>query len=269
MGDTQKLMEEMPSHLRTEVAMVLYRDLIGKTPFFQGKSSQFIAAIVTNIYPVKYSEREIIGEKGEIVQDWYIIRSGVVELVVKWEGKEKILMTFVAGSTFGEMGILLGQRWQIDVRAATNCEVLSMSRRSMKKVFHEFPQAKKELIGVTQKRIDRLAKRMRDLRSENAMDRANSGLKIEKYSGRSPSIFLAKMQENMSKDNIQPKANSNDFSQLGKEFLKVPAELCCQDMDVKKTINSLIEKVDNLDNIMDELEHQVDAIYKRLNFVLP
>jgi len=60
----------MPSHLRTEVAMVLYRDLIGKTPFFKDKSSQFIASIVVNIHPIKYAKNSYIGTRLVCNKKW-------------------------------------------------------------------------------------------------------------------------------------------------------------------------------------------------------
>lgn len=69
-------------------------------------------------------------------------------------------MTYVAGSTFGEIGILLTKRWQLDVRAATNVEVLAMSRRSMFKVFSEFPNAREDLVNITKERLRRIRERL-------------------------------------------------------------------------------------------------------------
>ena len=62
-------MEGMPSHLRTEVAMFLYNDLIKLTPFFKDKSCQFIASVITNIHPVRYMKSSYVGVCGENVQD--------------------------------------------------------------------------------------------------------------------------------------------------------------------------------------------------------
>jgi len=162
--DTQTLMEGMPSHLRTEVAIFLYNDLIKLTPFFRDKSSQFIASVITNIHPVRYLKSSYIGITGENVQDWHIIKSGVFECLKT--NSDTVLMTFVAGTTFGEIGILITKQWVVDVKAATNCEVLAMTRRSMFKVFSEYPSARNDLLNITKIRLKRLQATMQ----KNGMD---------------------------------------------------------------------------------------------------
>lgn len=224
--DTQSLMDSMPSHLRTEVAVVLYKDLIGKTPFFKSQPAQFIAAVITNIHPILYAKSAYIGIAGENVQDWYINKSGVFECL--YHGSDTVLMTFVAGTTFGEIGILLTKQWQVDVRAATECEVLAMTRRSMFKVFSEFPNAREHLLNITKVRLDRLRKRM-----------SKQGLQTDELE-EPPSPTSRKLSESIRKSNLD---------------IPCPAD---------REFNECQSRIDGLESDISNIQHKLTMILELL-----
>merc|ERR1712048_120607 len=237
--DSQSLMDSMPSHLRTEVAMVLYNDLIGKTAFFHGKSCQFIATVVTNIHPIKYCAKDYVGVTGENVQDWYITKSGVFECLL--EQTENVLMTFVNGSTFGEIGILLTKKWVIDIRAATDCEVLAMSRRTMFRVFSEYPEARQDLVTITKERLKRLTLKIKECGITN-----NNILEEKTSFFRTSHVETGFQEVNL----IGDKNNGKNISQEeASGLLKISGQI----NDIERSCGSLKNKLNKITNKLKTL----------------
>ena len=61
--DKQKIFDELPPHLKCEVAAKMYDGVINRLHFFNEKDSTFVALVVPLLQPLKTSPKEIVYRK--------------------------------------------------------------------------------------------------------------------------------------------------------------------------------------------------------------
>ena len=76
------------------------------------------------------AEGEVIIAEGQIEEAFYIVLSGVLQVITRGPGGETLLGRFPAGSLFGEVGFLDGGPRTATVRAEFSASVLRVTREA-------------------------------------------------------------------------------------------------------------------------------------------
>lgn len=134
----EKVLEDLPVHLQTEVAMSLNSDVIKKVPFFQNVDKQFINSIVVKLKPKLALPNVYIVRKGQIGKEMFFINKGEVE-VVSEDGKI-VFATLGAGNVFGEIALVYNTRRTASIRAKSYCDLFIMTKDDFNTVLKSYPQ---------------------------------------------------------------------------------------------------------------------------------
>lgn len=154
--EKEELINELPKHLKYEIAMDMHHRAIRLFPFFTLKDYSFIAAIVPYLQPLLVSVNEYICNVGEIPQNIYFIVNGKVCYVY---GKEGIVYrTLTQGHYFGDVEVVKKTIRKHTVISNTDTLLLIMGRKIIKKLQLEFPSIWKEIKTVAEVRDKKIKK---------------------------------------------------------------------------------------------------------------
>jgi len=82
---------------------------------------------------------EYLYREGDITYDFYVIRSGAVEIVLRSDGEEQIIVRHGPGRFLGELNLLTGQRVYLSARVAQPGEVLVVPKAALQRVIATHP----------------------------------------------------------------------------------------------------------------------------------
>jgi thioredoxin reductase (NADPH) len=77
---------------------------------------------------------EYLYREGDPDYDFYVVLDGAVEIVVKSEGKDRVIARHSPGGFLGELNLLTGQRVFVSARVAEPGEVLAVPRDALKRL---------------------------------------------------------------------------------------------------------------------------------------
>ena len=80
------------------------------------------------------AEGQVIIAEGQIEEAFYIVLSGVLQVITRGPGGETLLGRFPAGSLFGEVGFFDGAPRTATVRAELSANVLRVSREAFERL---------------------------------------------------------------------------------------------------------------------------------------
>uniref|UniRef100_A0A673L3B5 Cyclic nucleotide-gated potassium channel n=1 Tax=Sinocyclocheilus rhinocerous TaxID=307959 RepID=A0A673L3B5_9TELE len=177
--DQDKLTEYLPSSLVGDISTVLYADFIAKVfglniqikktlesetrplspaaitkagklsgPFFETMLTKecleeletdgcFIRLLARRISQSLFRANDLIYKKNDYGSEMYFIHKGEVEVLSK--DNTAVLFKLKAGQYFGEKSLLLGEPKAATVRAATNCELYVLSKKSLDEALKYYP----------------------------------------------------------------------------------------------------------------------------------
>lgn len=75
-----------------------------------------------------YKAGKIVIHEGAITQTLFIVSFGTLEVIVTHGRQSKRIATIQTGSVMGEQSFLDGKPRSADIRAATDCQILQLSR---------------------------------------------------------------------------------------------------------------------------------------------
>ena len=82
---------------------------------------------------------EYLYQEGDTTYDFYSIRSGAVEIVIRTDGEEQIIVHHGPGSFLGELNLLTGQRVYVSARVVESGEVIVVPRAALQQVIATNP----------------------------------------------------------------------------------------------------------------------------------
>lgn len=142
--------------------------LLAEVPFFQLLDEHERAALAAELDVVRFSVGEMVFHYGDPGDSLYVIRSGEVEIFVKDDTGERILLeTARAGDFFGELSMLDGGARNASVVATQDVESLRLSRADLEKFLRRQPSAALEMLAATGRRLRTTAHLLRHTASRN------------------------------------------------------------------------------------------------------
>lgn len=151
--DKNKLLNEIPTDLRFEIAEMLFEGLSNRVPFFKNKDKSFIANFVPLLNPLKVLHGELIYRKNEYPNLVYFIYNGRVNYVV---GPQNIAFkSMVQGSYFGEIEIYENKLRYFNCRAEKDCDLLTIPADKFISQMHSFPDHEADIRKIIEERKKR------------------------------------------------------------------------------------------------------------------
>ncbi|KAI7795656.1 hypothetical protein IRJ41_002465 [Triplophysa rosa] len=183
--DQDKLFEYLPTSLVGDISTILYADFIAKVfglniqreerqesethvlsslnikragklnkPFFEMMLTKdcredletdgcFIRLLARKIYPSLYRANDYICKRNDFGDEMYYIEKGEVDVLSNNE--LTVVVKLKAGQYFGERNLLLGEPRAASLRAATNCDLYVLSKKSLDETFQYYPAIYKQL----------------------------------------------------------------------------------------------------------------------------
>jgi uncharacterized membrane protein len=143
-------------------------ELLSEVPFFQSLDDQERAALAGKLDLVQFPKNHTIFQYGEPGGSLYIIRSGQVEIFVKDNtGNRLILETVSAGDYFGELSLLDKGARTASALATEDVEAFRLDRDDLEEFLHRNPDAALDMLTVMGRRMRQDVELLRHTASRN------------------------------------------------------------------------------------------------------
>lgn len=159
-NDDSEIIGGLPSRLRTQLILFLFRDTLAKVLYFEDKPPQFIAELVMKMRLEFFSPGDFIVVQAEASTEMYIVVEGRLSIRAYENIQElheqlycgdpvvvpyKTLGHIEAGSQFGEYACLTNELRTATVVAETFCELYTLSREGLLSVMDRWPEYRQEI----------------------------------------------------------------------------------------------------------------------------
>uniref|UniRef100_A0A3Q3X4U9 Cyclic nucleotide-binding domain-containing protein n=1 Tax=Mola mola TaxID=94237 RepID=A0A3Q3X4U9_MOLML len=144
-----EILQKLPVHLRTEIAVSVHLPTLSKVTIFQNCDKSLLEELVLKLTPQVFSPGEYVCRKGDVGHEMYIIKEGKLAVVADDGVTEFALLS--AGNYFGDISILSikgnksGNRRTANIRSIGHSDLFSLSKEDLTDVLSEFPAAKLHL----------------------------------------------------------------------------------------------------------------------------
>ncbi|XP_061143221.1 cyclic nucleotide-gated cation channel alpha-4 [Syngnathus typhle] len=144
-----EILQQLPLHLRTEIAVSVHLPTLSKVTIFQSCEKSLLEELVLKLTPQVFSPGEYVCRKGDVGHEMYIIKEGKLAVVAD-DGVAHFAM-LGQGNFFGEISILnikgnkSGNRRTANIRSVGYSDLFSLSKEDLTDVLSEYPAAKRHL----------------------------------------------------------------------------------------------------------------------------
>ncbi|KAM8749868.1 LOW QUALITY PROTEIN: cyclic nucleotide-gated channel alpha-4 [Acanthopagrus schlegelii] len=141
-----EILQQLPVHLRTEIAVSVHLPTLSKVTIFQSCEKSLLEELVLKLTPQVFSPGEFVCRKGDVGHEMYIIKEGKLAVVADDGVTEFAVLS--EGNFFGEISILnikgnkSGNRRTANIRSIGHSDLFSLSKEDLTDVLSEFPAAK-------------------------------------------------------------------------------------------------------------------------------
>jgi len=150
--DEARALADLPPSLRTELSVVLKRELIEKIPFLKGADLSLVRDLSVEIRPVVFTPGEVIMRAGQIGRHLYFLSRGAVE-VLGPDGKT-VVGTLRDGEFFGEVALLQSRPRTATVRAVDYCDAYVLDKAAFEHVLASYPDFAAHVQEVARQRSE-------------------------------------------------------------------------------------------------------------------
>ncbi|MEO6994852.1 MAG: cation:proton antiporter [Lacunisphaera sp.] len=123
-------------------------ELVARFPLFAGLTPEQRETLILHFLPKTASPGERIIRSGDKAEAAYFLSAGEVEVAVRGRQISKM----GAGSFFGEMALLSGDRRSADVTALDFCKYLALSQRDFRRFVRKYPSVYEQVEALAKER---------------------------------------------------------------------------------------------------------------------
>ncbi|KAM7268360.1 hypothetical protein ACFE04_010526 [Oxalis oulophora] len=124
----QETLDALPKAIRSSITHYLFYSLVHKVYLFEGVSDDFLFQLVSEMKAEYFSPKEDVILQNEAPTDFYILVSGIVDLIILEDGAEKVVGEAKTGDICGEIGVLFYRPQLFTVRTRRLCQLLRLNR---------------------------------------------------------------------------------------------------------------------------------------------
>ncbi|XVF86189.1 hypothetical protein PTKIN_Ptkin18bG0020200 [Pterospermum kingtungense] len=142
------VLQDIPISIRAKISQSLYMPYIEDVSLFQGCSSEFINQIVIRLHEEFYLPGEAIMEQGNVVDQLYFVRHGVLEEVTIGEdGSEETVSLLRGNSSFGDISVLCNIPQPYTVRVCELCRLLRVDKQSFSNILEIYFSDRRKVLN--------------------------------------------------------------------------------------------------------------------------
>ena len=156
--ERKSIISSIPKKVRSKVVSHMYRGRVSQIIFFRFKEKSFLNAYIPRLRYRTYKSRQVVFNEGDYPESMYFLMSGRVSFV--FDKRNFVFKTMIAGSYFGEIGLIEKKSRDFGAITLCFCEVLEMSGEVLKEVSEQFPRVFEEI------RTDSKMKNLRNVRDQ-------------------------------------------------------------------------------------------------------
>jgi len=173
--------------------------LLAEVPLFKLLDNEERAALATHLEVVKHPAGHVMFEYGDPGDCFFIVRTGEVEMYLRDDTGEKILLErATTGDYFGELSLLDEGCRSASVVVTQELEALRLDREDLKNFLKMKPEAALDLLAATGHRLRQTVERLRHTASRNVNEETadkrttvqKSADWIAEFSGSIPFLFI-------------------------------------------------------------------------------
>ncbi|CAM0905483.1 unnamed protein product [Alopecurus aequalis] len=127
----QETLEALPKAIRSSISHHLFFGIVQNVYLFQGVSNDLIFQLVSEMTAEYFAPREDIILQNEAPSDFYIIVTGIVELLEIQNGAEQLAGNAKSGDVVGEIGVLCYRPQLFTARTKSLCQLLRLDRTDL------------------------------------------------------------------------------------------------------------------------------------------
>ncbi|XP_068704187.1 uncharacterized protein [Montipora foliosa] len=131
--DHGTLFYDMPVCMKGELCLEMVKEIIYAVPLFEGTQLPFVRLLCTKVKPVYFHAGEYIVRKGDIGQEMFIIRKGLVEILTD-DDPPKVIKTLDQGQFCGEICLVYSRPHKISARAVSHVDTLVLTKENLDSV---------------------------------------------------------------------------------------------------------------------------------------
>ncbi|XRB04117.1 hyperpolarization activated cyclic nucleotide-gated potassium channel [Pycnococcus provasolii] len=150
--DDMRILENLPLHLRQDVAMFLHRDMIMGLSMFKACSLAFVQDLVMRLKPLPVQPGDYIIRAGTCGTEMFFLTAGTVEVL---DIDLNVVATCVPYSFFGEVSIIYNIKRACSVRAADECDLLWIDKRSLMELKGSYPHELSVIAAFAKQRFEK------------------------------------------------------------------------------------------------------------------
>jgi thioredoxin reductase (NADPH) len=125
--------------------VVVVTDVDGSVPIFDPAEIAFLEPLGTRR---AVRAGEYLYRAGDTGYDFFVVLSGRVEIVIRTDGEEQLLITHGAGRFLGELNLLTGLRVFIDARVTDDGEVLAVPVETLRRIIATQPRLSDKILAT-------------------------------------------------------------------------------------------------------------------------
>ncbi|GMF13355.1 unnamed protein product [Phytophthora lilii] len=126
--------------LKTTIALHLYKDLLNTVPFFAGSDSRFLGKVCLALETAVYLPGDTIIYCDDIGKEMFIVRKGLVEILIPDPKNSEKRIYLRDGNFFGETALVIDVRRTNTVRAVNICDLNVLSKHAFNEIAAEYPE---------------------------------------------------------------------------------------------------------------------------------
>jgi len=123
-------------------------------PIFASLTPDFIDHLRDHVELIRFSPGQVICRQGDAADSFYLVRIGFVRVSEDRPGGELVLAYLARGGYFGEIALLSGTPRTATCTALDHVEAVRISAEDFHLMLDKFPEVRRSLEAVAQKRID-------------------------------------------------------------------------------------------------------------------
>ena len=135
--DENSVLNELPTNIKTEVALYLKRELLDKVEMFHNSSDSLKREMALNMQSAIYLPNEMIINYGDIGEEMYFISKGKVSVISA--DMKTTYATLYEGSFFGEIALLKETVRTANVQAVEHCDLYILNKQTFDRVISRYP----------------------------------------------------------------------------------------------------------------------------------
>ena len=154
------LFEDIPSHLKTQLLILIHQNMLQGNHFFAGKPPFFVAFVGPLLRPMRFEQNEYVYRETDYAKEMYFIVKGELDMVfnIPETDDEIAFNQLPVNYYFGETDILFseGKLRNFGVKTTEKCQLLLLDHLDFESLLKKFEEESLEIMTMAHDRNRRL-----------------------------------------------------------------------------------------------------------------